>query len=45
VLQARVRNPPHAENVYGILSLILWALLLVVTLKYIVFILQCGQPR
>lgn len=34
---------PTPENVYGILSLILWALLLVVTIKYIVFILQADN--
>lgn len=31
------------QNVYGILSLIVWALLLVVTVKYIVFILQADN--
>jgi KUP system potassium uptake protein len=34
---------PTAENVYGILSLILWALLLVVSVKYIVFILRADN--
>jgi KUP system potassium uptake protein len=34
---------PTPENVYGILSLILWALLLVVTVKYIVFILRADN--
>jgi KUP system potassium uptake protein len=34
---------PTRENVYGILSLIVWALLLVVTLKYIVFILRADN--
>ena len=34
---------PTPENVYGILSLILWALILVVTVKYIVFILQADN--
>jgi KUP system potassium uptake protein len=34
---------PTPQNVYGILSLILWALLLVVTLKYIVFILRADN--
>lgn len=34
---------PTTENVYGILSLILWALILVVTVKYIVFILQADN--
>jgi KUP system potassium uptake protein len=34
---------PTPQNVYGILSLILWALLLVVTVKYIVFILRADN--
>lgn len=34
---------PTPENVYGILSLIVWALLLVVTVKYIVFILRADN--
>ncbi len=34
---------PTRENVYGLLSLIVWALLLVVTLKYIVFILRADN--
>ena len=34
---------PTPENVYGILSLIVWALLMVVTVKYIVFILQADN--
>ena len=32
-------------NVYGVLSLVLWSLILVVSVKYIVFILARGQPR
>jgi KUP system potassium uptake protein len=34
---------PTPGNVYGILSLIVWALLLVVTVKYIVFILRADN--
>jgi KUP system potassium uptake protein len=34
---------PTAENVYGILSLILWALILVVSVKYIFFILRADN--
>jgi KUP system potassium uptake protein len=34
---------PTRENVYGILSLIVWALLLVVTVKYIVFIMRADN--
>lgn len=34
---------PSPANVYGILSLIVWALLSVVTVKYIIFILQADN--
>ena len=34
---------PTPENVYGILSMILWSLILVVGVKYIVFILQADN--
>jgi len=34
---------PTRENVYGILSLIVWALLIVVTLKYVVFVLRADN--
>ncbi|MEX2182386.1 MAG: potassium transporter Kup [Gemmatimonadaceae bacterium] len=34
---------PTPQNVYGILSLIFWALVLVVTVKYIVFILRADN--
>jgi KUP system potassium uptake protein len=34
---------PSPENVYGILSLILWALILVVSVKYIAFILRADN--
>jgi KUP system potassium uptake protein len=34
---------PSPANVYGLLSLILWALLLVVVLKYLVFILRADN--
>jgi KUP system potassium uptake protein len=43
VLQARVRHRADAENVYGILSLILWSLILVVSVKYIVFIMRADN--
>ncbi len=35
--------PPTAENVYGILSLICWALILIVTVKYLLFILRADN--
>src|SRR6266542_74618 len=34
---------PNAANVYGILSLILWSLVLVVAVKYLVFILRADN--
>jgi len=34
---------PTPENVYGILSLILWSLILVVSVKYIVFIMRADN--
>jgi KUP system potassium uptake protein len=34
---------PNVGNVYGILSLVLWALLLVVAIKYLVFILRADN--
>lgn len=34
---------PSAENVYGVLSLIVWALMLVVSLKYIVFVMRADN--
>ena len=34
---------PTPDNVYGLLSLILWALILVVSVKYIVFILRADN--
>jgi KUP system potassium uptake protein len=34
---------PSAENVYGVLSLIVWALTLVVSLKYIVFVMRADN--
>jgi KUP system potassium uptake protein len=34
---------PSPDNVYGVLSLILWALILVVTTKYLVFILRADN--
>jgi KUP system potassium uptake protein len=34
---------PTAENVYGVLSLILWSLILVVSFKYIVFIMRADN--
>jgi KUP system potassium uptake protein len=35
--------PPTPENVYGILSLVCWSLILVVALKYLVFILRADN--
>ncbi len=34
---------PTAENVYGVLSLIVWAILLVVAVKYIAFVLRADN--
>jgi KUP system potassium uptake protein len=34
---------PTAENVYGVLSLIIWSLILVVSFKYIVFIMRADN--
>jgi KUP system potassium uptake protein len=34
---------PSAENVYGVLSMIVWALMLVVSLKYIVFVMRADN--
>ncbi len=34
---------PTQENVYGILSLILWALTLIVTIKYVVFVMRADN--
>src|SRR3989337_2400275 len=51
----RVRKPPHAghhaapaieptpSNVFGVLSLIFWALIVVVTIKYVVFVLRADN--
>jgi KUP system potassium uptake protein len=35
--------PPTTENVYGVLSLIVWSLTLVVSVKYILFILRADN--
>jgi KUP system potassium uptake protein len=35
--------PPTPENILGVLSLILWSLLLVVGMKYVVFIMRAGN--
>jgi KUP system potassium uptake protein len=35
--------PPTTTNIYGVLSLIFWALIVVVTIKYIVFILRADN--
>jgi KUP system potassium uptake protein len=35
--------PPTPENVYGILSLVAWSLVLVVALKYLVFVLRADN--
>lgn len=34
---------PNAANVYGVLSLILWALILVVSIKYVMFIMRADN--
>jgi KUP system potassium uptake protein len=35
--------PPTPTNIYGVLSLIFWSLIIVVTIKYIVFILRADN--
>ncbi len=35
--------PPTPENVYGVLSLVSWSLILVVALKYVVFVLRADN--
>lgn len=35
--------PPTPENVYGVLSLVSWSLILVVALKYLVFVLRADN--
>ena len=35
--------PPSTENVYGVLSLIVWLLILVVAVKYLVFIMRADN--
>ena len=34
---------PTVDNVFGFLSLIFWAIMLVVTLKYVIFVLRAGN--
>jgi KUP system potassium uptake protein len=36
-------NPPTPEAIYGVLSLILWALILIVTLKYVLILLRADN--
>ena len=35
--------PPAPQNVYGVLSLVFWALIVVVTLKYVVFMMRADN--
>lgn len=35
--------PPTPENVYGVLSLVFWSLVIVITIKYVVFILRADN--
>jgi KUP system potassium uptake protein len=35
--------PPNPDNVLGILSLVFWAILIVISLKYVVFIMQADN--
>jgi KUP system potassium uptake protein len=35
--------PPTQTNIYGVLSLVFWALMIVITLKYIVFIMNADN--
>jgi KUP system potassium uptake protein len=35
--------PPNPDNVFGILSLVFWAILIVISLKYVVFIMQADN--
>ena len=43
VLQHRVRAIAHCPTVYGVLSLIVWSLILVVSVKYIVFVMRADN--
>jgi len=43
MLQAGVRLTPTPNNVYGILSLIVWSLTLVVSVKYIVYVMRADN--
>ena len=36
---------PTVPTVYGVLSLIVWSLILVVSVKYLIFVMRAGQPR
>ena len=36
---------PDARAVYGVLSLVVWALILIVSVKYLVLMLRLGWPR
>ena len=40
---SRVRARPNIENVYGLLSLISWVLVLIVSVKYVAFILRADN--
>ena len=44
-LRRRRSGPVTREIVLGVLSLIVWSLIVVVTLKYIVLLLRDGQQR
>lgn len=35
--------PVTTENIYGILSLIFWSLMIIVTVKYLMFVMQAGN--
>ena len=39
----RARRPAHAANVLGVLSLILWSLLLIISVKYLILILRADN--
>ncbi len=42
-LSATGQTPPVAADVFGIISLILWALMVMVSLKYVVFVLRADN--
>ena len=39
----RTRVPPNPANVLGVLSLILWSLILIISVKYLILILRADN--